>query len=98
MKKLAGLLFASSIYGSITAQRFYFPKAAFSDSIELVKAMPVLAKSVIEKYKEPNYVDSLGNLFRLQILAGRYSEADRTLDSIRYASKETDPEFWSLTA
>jgi len=98
MKKLAGLLFASSIYGSIAAQRFYFPKAAFSDSIELVKAMPVLAKSVIEKYKEPNYVDSLGNLFRLQILAGRYSEADRTLDSIRYASKETDPEFWSLTA
>src|SRR5262245_5221670 len=98
MKKIAGLLFVSGICFSLIAQKFYFPKAAYSDSVDLVKAMPVLAKKVIVNYREGNYADSLGNLFRLQILAGRFTEADLTLDSIRYASKETDPEFWSLTA
>ncbi len=98
MKKIAGLLFVSGICICSAAQKFYFPKAAFSDSSHLAKAMPVLANKVIINYKENNYRDSLSNLFRLQVLAGRYSEADVTLDSLRYASKETDPQFWSLVA
>src|SRR5262245_34052105 len=98
MKKIAGLLFVFGICVFVTAQKFYFPKSAFSDSVELAKAIPPLANKVILNYKESNYTDSLGNLFRLQILAGRYSEADLTLDSFRYASKGTDPQFWSLTA
>jgi hypothetical protein len=96
MKKIAGLLFVSCICICSAAQKFYFPKAALSDSGELTKAMPVLANKVIINYKENNYRDSLSNLSRLQVLAGRYSEADVTLDSLRYASKETDPQFWSL--
>ena len=98
MKKIAGLLFLSGIWIYATAQKFYFPKTAFSDSIELAKAIPHLANNVIINYKESNRADSLSNLFRLQVLAGRYSEADLTLDSIRFAAKETDPQFWSLTA
>lgn len=78
------------------AQKFYFPKTAFSDSSELAKAMPVLANKVIVNYKESNHRDSLSNTYRLQVLAGRYTEADVTLDSLRYAFKETDPQFWSL--
>jgi len=98
MKKIAGLLFVSGICVCVTAQKFYFPKPAFSDSIELARAIPHLANDVIKHYKESDDADSLGNLFRLQILAGRYSEADVTLDSIRFAAKVTDPQFWSLTA
>jgi len=97
MKKIAGLLFVSGICVCVTAQKFYFPKPAFSDSIELARAIPHLANDVIKHYKESNGADSLGTLFRLQVLAGRYSEADVTLDSIRFAAKETDPQFWSLT-
>jgi len=98
MKKIAGLLLVSGICIFVTAQKFFIPKAAFSDSVELAKAMPLLAKKVIVNYKESNGGDSLANLFRLQVLAGRYSEADITLDSIRFAARETDPQFWSLTA
>ena len=96
MKKIAGLLFVFCICNELPAQKFYFPKAAFSDSIELAKAIPVLANRMIIKYKGNNVRDSLSNMFRLQVLAGRYSEADITLDSLRYAAKETDPQFWSL--
>jgi hypothetical protein len=98
MKKIAGLLFLSGICIYSTAQKFYFPKAALSDSSELAKEMPVLANKVIIRYTENNYRDSLSNLSRFQVLAGRYSEADVTLDSLRYASKETDPQFWSMIA
>ena len=96
MKKIAGLLFVFCICINVPAQKFYFPKAAFSDSAELVKAIPVLANRVLLNYKENNYRDSLGNISRLQILAGRYSEADITLDSLRYTARNTDPQFWSL--
>jgi uncharacterized protein len=98
MKKITGLLFALSFYFYSPAQNFYFPKAAFTDSLELAKAMPILANKVAAKYKESNYNDSLNTVFRLQVIAGRYTEADLSLDSLRYAAKETDPQFWSLVA
>jgi putative CocE/NonD family hydrolase len=98
MKKLSGLLLLFGICIYLPAQKFYFPKKAFSDSLELSKAIPALASKLIVNYRESNYSDSLSNLSRLQVLAGRYSEADVTLDSLRYSSKETDPQFWSLVA
>ena len=55
MKKIAGLLFVSGICIYSAAQKFYFPKAALSDSTELAKAMPVLASKMIISYKESNY-------------------------------------------
>ena len=41
--------------------------------------MPALANQVIAVYKEGSRVTYLGNLFRLQILAGRYAEALQSL-------------------
>jgi len=98
MKKIAVLLFISGTCICSMAQRFYFPKSASSDSIALARAIPVLASHVIPGYRENNYRDSLTGLSRLQVLAGRYSEADVTLDSLRYAVKQTDPQHWSLVA
>ena len=98
MKKLSGLLYLFSVCIYLPAQKFYFPKTAFSDSVELSRAVPPLANELISNYREINYKDSLINLSKLQVLAGRYSEADVTLDSLRYSSKEADPRFWSLVA
>jgi hypothetical protein len=42
---------------------------AITDSIELSKAIPVLAKQVIVNYKDDDYKKYLNNLFRLQMVA-----------------------------
>jgi len=98
MRKIAGLLLLLGFYFYSPGQNFYFPKSAYTDSAELAKAMRILANKVIVKYKESIYKDSLNTMFRLQVVAGKYTEADISLDSLRYASKETDPQFWSLVA
>src|SRR5689334_20608286 len=98
MKKLSGLLLFYCVFIYLPAQKFYFPRKAFLDSAELSKAMPALANRLIKNYRESDYRDSVSDLSRLQVLAGRFSEADITLDSLRYFAKETDPEFWSLVA
>jgi len=98
MRKTVGLLLLLGFHFYSPGQNFYFPKGAYTDSAELAKAMQILATKVIVKYKESNGNDSLNTIFRLQVVAGKYTGADISLDSLRYASKETDPQFWSLVA
>ncbi len=93
MKKLFGLLFAYGICSLSSGQKFYLTRASFTDSIELSKAMPVLANQVMVNYKDDNRRSYLNNLFRLQILAGKYSDANVTIDTLRNISKESDPQF-----
>jgi putative CocE/NonD family hydrolase len=65
------------------AQSFNFPGAAAQDPAALARSMPGLAREVIAVYWEDDRRRYLDNLFRLQIVAGQYAEASKTLASLR---------------
>jgi putative CocE/NonD family hydrolase len=97
MKKVFSAIFLSiGFYAYTAAQQLYLPKAAFTDSVELSKTMTLLSEKIISNYKEDNRRIYLNTLFRLQIIAGRYSEANTTITSLRSISKENDPQFADL--
>jgi putative CocE/NonD family hydrolase len=64
------------------AQDFSFPAGTAGDAAAVEKAMPALADQVIAAYKEESRVTYLNNLFRMQIVAGRYSDALQTLATL----------------
>jgi putative CocE/NonD family hydrolase len=66
-----------------TAQTFDFPAAAAEDPTALAQALPGLAREAIGSYREDDRHTYLDNLFRLQIAAGQYAEAARSLASLR---------------
>ena len=72
------LCLLSALHGA-TAQPFELPAAAAEDPAALAQAMPKLADAVIASYKEGDHRAFLDNLFRLQIAAGQYAEAGRSL-------------------
>jgi len=95
-KKFAFLLFCFFVYSHAAAQQLSFPESAVTDSDELAKTMPVLAKQAIMLYSESNRETYLSNLFRLQIVAEEYAAADRTIESLRALAKEKNPPFADL--
>jgi uncharacterized protein len=68
------------------AQDFPFPAGTAGDAAAVEKAMPALAVQVIAAYKEESRAAYLDHLFRLQIVAGRYSDALQTLATLRELS------------
>jgi uncharacterized protein len=68
-------------------QTFDFPAAAAESPAALSQALPGLAEKVIAAYPEDRQENDrrgyLDNLFRLQIAAGRYADALRSLASLR---------------
>lgn len=64
------------------AQRLSIP-ATLNDSATLARAMPALAEQVTAQYKDADRVPMLENLFRLQIVAGKYDDAVRSLTELR---------------
>ncbi len=65
------------------AQTFDFPAAAAGDPAALSQALPGLAREVIAAYHEDDRRAYLDNLFRLQMAAGQYADALRSLASLR---------------
>ena len=65
------------------APSFDFPAAAVDDPAALAESMPALAREVIAIYRNDDRRQSLDDLFRLQIVAGRYVDAARTLAALR---------------
>ena len=65
------------------AQQFDFPSGATEDPAALSKSMPGLAREVIAVYREDDRRQYLDNLFRLQMVAGQYAEANESLASLR---------------
>ncbi|HEY3645628.1 MAG TPA: hypothetical protein VGM16_09850, partial [Gammaproteobacteria bacterium] len=63
--------------------QFDLPAAAVTDPAALDAAMPKLATQVLAVYKEADQDEYLDNLFRLQIVAGQYAEALKTLSVLR---------------
>jgi hypothetical protein len=64
-------------------QQLEFPKAAATDQIVLAKVMPGLATQVLATYKEEDRGRYLDNLFRLQMIAGRYADALASIGALR---------------
>jgi uncharacterized protein len=67
------------ILGVLLAQQFEFPPALRADTAALTRYLPRLAAAVLARYREPDRPAYLGNLFRLQTVAGSYAEARQTL-------------------
>jgi putative CocE/NonD family hydrolase len=73
------------------AQQFDFPEAAVSAPAAAAKAMPVLATQILESYKEPDQAKYLENVFGLQLVAGKYVEAQKSISELRAISNATQP-------
>src|ERR1044071_7251410 len=67
------------LLGALLAQQLEFPPAARTDTAALARYLPRLAAQAIAAYREPDRRTYLGNLFRLQTIAGKYPEARQTL-------------------
>jgi uncharacterized protein len=99
MLKWLGLVVPIGIAAPLTpapasAQQLGFPAVAVTDTGALSAAMPALARAVIAVYRQNDRLEHLDNLFRLQMVAGRYADADTTLESLRALrrQKSTSPQ------
>jgi len=73
------------------AQEFELGAETTADPAALVAAMPALAKQVLAAYSDQDPEAYLSNRFRLQTVAGQYSEAVKTLRSLRELRRVGDP-------
>jgi putative CocE/NonD family hydrolase len=81
-----GLAVTLTMLASGTPARDYdFPASAARDGAALHSATLQLAVATLATYREPAKDIYLDNLFRLQLVAGRYAEALRTIEQIRSA-------------
>ncbi|MGO1002670.1 CocE/NonD family hydrolase [Lysobacter sp. CA196] len=60
--------------------------AALESPAALDAAMPALAERLIADYREPDRARYLTQLFRLQLVAGRYAQARRSIEALRELS------------
>lgn len=68
-----------------------------NDSVTTAKQIPQLATNILSKYKDVGDVKTyLNDVFRLQILAGRYKDAIGSIRSLRDISEANDPKFAHL--
>jgi uncharacterized protein len=96
MKKLLFLIICFGIVTCNFQHKYNLPVAALTNDEELNNTVSILSKQLIASYEEGNRKSYLDNLFRLQILAGEYTGAMRSIDSLRIISKQTDPHFADL--
>ena len=97
MKKIYSLLVMYIITCSgLTAQQFYFPQTTVTDSIQLSKAMPNLARQVMTHYRDASQESYLNTLFRLQIVAEDYVAVNTTINAYRKIDKPGSPVFPEL--
>ena len=88
---IAALALATLVPAAWSQQRFQLPLVDGTDEAALAKAMPILAKQVIAGYVDASRGRYLGNLFRLQMVAGGYSDASSTLQQLTQLSEASDP-------
>lgn len=74
------------------AQKIYFPKSAYADSVAMTQNMPQLAKKVLKSYTEPEQDSYRDNVFRLQIVAEQYAESVKNIQALRTILAKSDAE------
>src|SRR5688500_16261872 len=79
---------------TVAAQTFPLSSADIADSAALSRSMPRLAAEVLATYRDADRARFLDNLFRLQLLTGKYREAATSLAearALRTARRDTAP-------
>ena len=79
---------------AVAAQAFPLSSADIADSAALSRSMPRLAAEVLATYRDADRARFLDNLFRLQLLTGKYREAATSLAearALRTARRDTAP-------
>ncbi len=93
-RRLCMALLCLIIANYCMAQQIYFPKAAAIDSVTIARQMPELAIEVLSTYKsQGNQENYLDNLFRLQMIAGKYVDAKVTIISLRHFLGSTNLQY-----
>ena len=96
-RKLCMALLCLFISAFSRAQNVYFPGINGTDSIAVAKQMQVLANKVINQYRtngdEKAYLD---NLFKLQIIAGKYTDAINSIVALRQIAKTDGTQYPAL--
>jgi putative CocE/NonD family hydrolase len=89
-----GLLCAAVLLRApeVSAQSFPLTSAEVADSAALAGAMPRLAAEVLASYEDADRARFLDNLFRLQILTGKYAEAEASLAELRGLRRDPPPQ------
>lgn len=73
------------------AQQFYFPHTTMPDSSSLTRSMPLLARTLMKKYRFINGTDLYyNNLFRIQLIAGEYEQAIASIEEYRKTDSRTN--------
>jgi hypothetical protein len=90
------LLVCTIFFATITfAQKIYFPRTNYTDSVAFEKNIPALAKQVIDRYQEPDSVLFSKNLGYLFLTAGEYANVEDELN--KYAAfKQYDTAQYTL--
>lgn len=83
MKKAAHVAALCLVACCAGAQEFELPSASATDAATLSRTVPALATQIMAAYKEGDRAKYLDNLFRLQIVTGRYDDALNSLASSR---------------
>ncbi len=83
MKKLVLVLLCLGIAKVARPQEVDLPQMSLKDDAALEQAMSNLAVQVSANYREQDHEKYLDNLFRLQIVQGRYAEALAAIKALR---------------
>lgn len=83
--KLKLILAALFFMNLLSAQKFFWPKVALTDSANLEKNISTIASKISENYKKPKRLDSLERAFKFDILAGNYKKSVATIQAYREA-------------
>jgi putative CocE/NonD family hydrolase len=84
-------LFLSVTISSLSAQSFELPRLKSTQTAAVDAAMPALAKEVLSKYRNDDPYSYCSDAFRLQLVAGQYAEAEKTLEKLQGLSKAVGP-------
>ncbi|HEX8904876.1 MAG TPA: CocE/NonD family hydrolase [Longimicrobiaceae bacterium] len=76
---------------SASAQQFALSSADLADSAALAMSARRLAGEVLGSYRDPDRRRYLDNVFRLQILLGRFAEASTSLAELRTLRQDSTP-------
>lgn len=85
------VLFLLVAISSLSAQSFELPPLKSTETAAVDAAMPALAKEVLSKYHNDNPYSYCSDAFRLQLVAGQYAEAEKTLEELQVLNKAVDP-------
>ena len=88
------MLCAAVLLGApeVSAQSFPLTSAEVADSAALARSMPRVAAEVLATYEDADRPRFLDNLFRLQILTGKYPEAAASLEELRSLRRDPSPQ------